>query len=275
MDYIQQKIDQWIKAGESETIVFKESLPPESAIAREFSALANTNGGALLVGVGGNGEVLGLGATEAAAAVKQLKQVADSMLQGAALVGLVPVAGRLVAYVAVQPAPAHLRPVVTSRGEAFVRIDRITTQLDTTASAVTSRRTVRVFVAMSFREEEDPALTDYWRAMRRAAEACDLPIEMFRIDLSEGDYEISQAIMDQIDSADVVLADFTLGSRNVYFELGYARGKGKRVLQTARTDAPREFDVRNWKTLLYRNATELEEKLKPALQAAYSAITAD
>jgi nucleoside 2-deoxyribosyltransferase len=80
--------------------------------------------------------------------------------------------------------------------------------------------------------------------------------------------------MDQIDWSDVVLADFTLGSRNVYFELGYARGKGKRILQTARTDAPREFDVRNWKTIVYRNATELEEKLKPAFQAAYVAVTA-
>lgn len=274
MDYIPQRIERWIKAGESETVVFKESLPPEHAIARDLAALANSKGGVLLIGVAANGDVPGLASSEATAAAKQLKQVADSLLHGAAMVGVVPVASHLVAYASVQPAPDHLKPIVTSRGEAYVRENAATVPLDTGGSIVASRRSVRVFVAMSFHEEEEPALTDYWRAMQRAAVACRLPIEMLRIDLAEGDYEISQAIMDEIDSADVILADFTLGSRNVYFELGYARGKGKRIVQTARSDAPREFDVRNWKTVLYRNATELEEKLKPALQAAYAAVTA-
>jgi hypothetical protein len=274
MDYISQRVERWIQAGESETVVFKESLPPEHAIARDLSALANSKGGVLLVGVSDDGNVPGLSPVEATSVANQLKQIADSLLQGAAMIGVVAIAGRLVTYASIQPAPEHLKPIVTSRGEAYIRQNAATIPLATVSAGVPPRHSVRVFVAMSFREEEDPALTDYWRAMQRAAVACELPIEMFRIDLSEGDYEISQSIMDEIDRADLVLADFTLGSRNVYFELGYARGKGKRVLQTARSDAPREFDVRNWRTILYRNATELEEKLKPALQSAYAAVTA-
>jgi len=60
----------------------------------------------------------------------------------------------------------------------------------------------------------------------------------------------------------------------VYFELGYARGcKNKQIVQTARKDTLLEFDVRNWRTEFYCNATELEEKLIPALQSAYARAT--
>lgn len=59
--------------------------------------------------------------------------------------------------------------------------------------------------------------------------------------------------------------------RNVYFELGYARGKGKVTIQLARRDTTLEFDVRNWRTSFYKNATELEEICLRALIAAYGA----
>jgi hypothetical protein len=45
---------------------------------------------------------------------------------------------------------------------------------------------IRVFVAMSFRFEEEPSLVDYFAAMRRAVAATKLPIELVRIDLFEG-----------------------------------------------------------------------------------------
>jgi nucleoside 2-deoxyribosyltransferase len=123
---------------------------------------------------------------------------------------------------------------------------------------------------MSFRAEEEPELVDYFEAMKRACLATKLPIELVRIDLVEGDYEISQKIMDEIDEADIVLADFTLSPANVYFELGYARGCKRRIIQTARRGAKLEFDARNWRTIFYRNATELEESLKSALNDAYA-----
>ena len=125
---------------------------------------------------------------------------------------------------------------------------------------------------MSFREAEEPALVDYWNAMQRAVTVTRLPIELRRIDLVEGDYEISQEVMNEIDEADIVLADFTLNARNVYFELGYARSAQKRIIQTARKETALEFDVRNWRTLFYRNATELESNLVGAFQAAYAAM---
>ena len=86
------------------------------------------------------------------------------------------------------------------------------------------------------------------------------------------DYEISQRVMDEINKADIVIADFTLSPANVYFELGYARGQGKQIIQTARKETRLEFDVRNWRTVFYRNATELEEKIVPELVEACTAL---
>jgi hypothetical protein len=127
---------------------------------------------------------------------------------------------------------------------------------------------------MSFRLEEEPALVDYSAAIKRAICATGLPLELVRIDLVDGDYEISQRIMDEIDRCEIVLADFTLSPPNVYFELGYARGrKTKQIIQTARKGTNLEFDVRNWRTEFYRNATELEEKLQPVLRNAYARAT--
>ena len=134
-------------------------------------------------------------------------------------------------------------------------------------------KNIIAFVAMSFRNEEEPALEDYFRAMQRAAQRTELPIELARIDLQEGDYEISQKIMSEIEKADIAIVDFTLNAQNVYFEIGFARGIRKRVIQCARKGTTLEFDVRNWRTVFYRNATELEEKLITELKAAYADVT--
>jgi nucleoside 2-deoxyribosyltransferase len=128
---------------------------------------------------------------------------------------------------------------------------------------------VRVFVAMSFREEEEPALVDYWQAMLRAAEQANREFSLMRLDYVAGDYEIVDRIYREIDAADLVIADFTLSSSNVYLELGYARGRGKRVIQTCRDDTRLEFDIRGRRTLRYRNATSLEEKLLRELDALH------
>lgn len=121
--------------------------------------------------------------------------------------------------------------------------------------------TIRVFVAMSFRQDEEPALVDYWQAMQRAANRASGKFEIRRIDKIHGDYMIIGRIYEEIDAADLVIADLTLTSANVYHELGYARGKGKQVVQTCRQGTDLEFDARGHKTLIYQNAATLEEEL--------------
>jgi nucleoside 2-deoxyribosyltransferase len=127
---------------------------------------------------------------------------------------------------------------------------------------------IQAFVAMSFREDDEPVLVDYWHAMLRAAKRARREFDLIRLIEIDGDYEIVDRIYKEIDSADLVIADLTLSSANVYFEIGYARGLRKRVIQTCRFDTQLEFDVRNRRTLIYRNATMLEHKLLQELDAA-------
>jgi hypothetical protein len=253
----------------------RRHLPPDPAVARVLSSFANTNGGILIVGADDEGDIFGLSEVEAQFVAERLNEIATSLLPGRHDISVVTVEGRKLVYVKVEPTPSELGFVSTARGKIYTRHDQEVVKLKPRhINVARTERTLTVFVAMSFREEEDPALIDYWAAMQRAAEGSGVPLLLLRIDLKEGDFEISQAILDAIDHADIVIADFTLSSRNVYFELGYARGTRKRLIQTARKDTVLDFDVRNWRTIFYRNATELEQKLCPALLAAYDELTA-
>ena len=127
---------------------------------------------------------------------------------------------------------------------------------------------IRIFVAMSFREHDAPTLVDYWHAMLRAAERARGAFNLVRLDEIDGDYEIVDRIYSEIDAAQLVIADLTLSSANVYLEIGYARGRRKRVIQTCRSGTRLEFDVRKRRTLIYQNATMLEQKLLHELDAA-------
>ena len=126
---------------------------------------------------------------------------------------------------------------------------------------------VRVFVAMSFQDLEEPTLVDYWYAMLRAAERARQEFKLVRLNEIEGGYEIVDRIYREIDAAHLMIADLTLSSANVYTEIGYALGRQKRVIQTCRSGTKLAFDVRNRRTLVYQNATTLEQKLLNELNA--------
>jgi hypothetical protein len=271
-----------IMGGESETVEFKSRLPKGDIIARILVSFANTEGGILLVGVSEDGKVIGILKEYVESTLYLLREISSSLLPYPIESGVVNIHGKHVIYAIVTKAPSHLSPVMTSHGEIYQRegpnIVRIMNEPPRAREAKFQRhlKNVIVFVAMSFRDEEEPALVDYYRAIERAVKATGLlGITLNRVDLVEGDYEISQRIMEEIDRADIVIADFTLNSRNVYFELGYARGIRKQIIQSARKGTELEFDIKTWRTLFYRNATEFEEKLIPALKTAFANVVAN
>jgi len=270
-----------IKTGESLTVEFKTRLPAADIISKVFAAFANSNGGILIVGVADDGSIVGLSQDETVAAINRLHNIASSLLPETVQLGSVEVQGRFLVYAVVQKVSSQYAPIMSARGEIYQRSGQSIVMIPGSALRVAMKDAIEkseikkgivAFVAMSFREEEEPSLTDYYKAMERSVIKCNLPITLRRMDLLDGDYEISQKIMEEIEKADIVISDFTLSSRNVYFELGYARGIGRRIIQTARKGTQLEFDVRSWRTLFYRNATELEEKLLPELQTAFMEI---
>lgn len=265
--------------GENEMVEFKTRLLNQNEIAKVLTAFANTNGGHLFIGVGDKSEITGLSEEEISATINRLTTICSSLFSFPFEVNSLSIQGRNIVHVLIEKAPKHLEPIATSNGEFYIRKgdENIRKTLETRmfsdgTSEIKPKGEIIGFVAMSFRDEEEPSLIDYYKAMLRAAERTKLPIKLTRIDLAEGDFEISQQIMVEIEKVNFVLADFTLNPHNVYFEVGFARGVKKQIIQTARKGTSLQFDVRNWKTLFYRNATELEETLIPKLKDIYKAL---
>jgi hypothetical protein len=264
------------RRGESQWVELKERLPQDRELARELAALANSDGGVLIVGVAENGQVAGWRLADADIAVRRMRETANHILPDLVHVGHGQVDEGWLTWAIVEPAD---EPVVTAEGTYWRRTSNRTQRTElpsqgliardpsTSSASLPGEGPIRVFVAMSFREEEEPALVDYWQAMLRAAERACREFKLIRLDEVEGDYDIVDRIYKEIDASHMVIADLTLSPPNVYLEIGYARGREKQVIQTCRYDTRLEFDVRGRRTLTYRNATTLEHKLLQELNA--------
>lgn len=270
-----EQIMSQISNGENEFTEFKLKLVDERTIGRLISGFANSKGGSIFFGVGDKGEIIGLTENEISIFIERLSRITSSILPIPATIEKFEIDNKNIAICQIPPLPEHLKPIRTASGEAYRRVGEATIKADDEKNkhiSFATKNEVLGFVAMSFRTEEEPALDDYYNAMLRAVENTKLPIKLLRIDLNEGDFEISQKIMDEIAKADFVVCDFTLNPHNVYFEVGYARAKDRRIIQTARKGTELQFDVRNWVTLFYRNATDLEKGLSPKIIDAYNEI---
>jgi hypothetical protein len=65
-----------------------------------------------------------------------------------------------------------------------------------------------------------------------------------------------------IRSARLVVCDLTFERPNVYFELGFARGIGKKVITIARKATTIHFDVKDWTCIFYSDSREVERDLR-------------
>jgi hypothetical protein len=262
--------------GEGQWVELKERLPQDRELARELASLANSGRGVLIVGAADNAEVAEWSPADADIAVHRMREIAKQVLPDLAHIGHGQVDNGWLAWAVVESAD---EPVVTAEGAYWRRASNrahraelpsqglIVRDPSASYASLPDEGPIRVFVAMSFREEEEPALVDYWQAMLRAAKQARREFKLIRLDEVEGDYDIVDRIYKEIDAAHIVIADLTLSPSNVYREIGYARGREKQIIQTYRYDTRLESDVRGRRTLTYRNATTLEHKLLRELDA--------
>ena len=113
-----------------------------------------------------------------------------------------------------------------------------------------------VFVIMAFRDDMEPI----FEGIREAGTAVGLTVK--RVKDMEGDYRITDQIVQMITSARFVVADLTHERPNVYFELGFARGLGKTVITIAREGTPVHFDVKDWTYISYIDSRLLERDMR-------------
>jgi len=121
------------------------------------------------------------------------------------------------------------------------------------------------FIAMSFDKRWDGL---YHSAIKPAI--CECGFKPIRIDESENNGKIDEAICDAIKNAQFVVADVSLtdGIRNanVYYECGLAHGGGIEVIFTCKKNDTNDelilpFDTRQYKFIFWQDLMELKEKL--------------
>jgi hypothetical protein len=104
----------------------------------------------------------------------------------------------------------------------------------------------RIFVAMPFSADFDDV---YHLGIKQA---CDkIGATCIRVDEQIFEGGILERIYREIDSSDLVIGEMSVHNPNVYYEIGYATGRRKKVVLIARTAANIPFDFRNLPHVLY------------------------
>ena len=77
------------------------------------------------------------------------------------------------------------------------------------------------------------------------------------------DTTINDAILAAIKKSKFTIADFTEHKHGVYFESGYALGRGQKVIYTCRQDeiGKAHFDTRNYPHIIWKDAEDLKKQL--------------
>ena len=112
-----------------------------------------------------------------------------------------------------------------------------------------------VFVVMTFREESD----DTYHTIERVCQSYGLRPD--RTDQDPTTERIYKRIVTGIQRAALVVADVTLGSVNVYYELGFAEALGKDLIVVAKEGTKLPFDTNDIPTMFFKDQTRLEREL--------------
>lgn len=124
-----------------------------------------------------------------------------------------------------------------------------------------------IFVIMSFNSKYD----EIYEAIKmggRISSQNNLIIE--RVSEHKGDYIITERIEKSINRAELIICDVSEKSPNVYYELGYARAKNKKILLTALHNTELPFDVRQYKTNFYKEPFHLQKIIAEELSDYYN-----
>ena len=118
-----------------------------------------------------------------------------------------------------------------------------------------------LFTVMPFHED----FHDVWvGGIQRAATGTGLtPI---RIDMITKSSEVTDDIVAAIDIAEVIVVDVTRNNPNVMFEFGFALARGKPHVVISQSTEFLTFDIKNVRTLIYRNTWQGIEVLHKELQ---------
>jgi len=124
--------------------------------------------------------------------------------------------------------------------------------------------TTQAFVAMWFDASTDEAWTD---GLHKGIAASGY--DPLRIDQTEHVNKICDEIIAQIRRSRFVVADYTGHRGGVYYEAGYAAGRGLIVIPTCRQDEMNKlhFDIRQYNCIDWQTPAELASRLQARIEA--------
>jgi nucleoside 2-deoxyribosyltransferase len=114
---------------------------------------------------------------------------------------------------------------------------------------------------MAFREESEDTFTAIKEVCKERG------LKWSRTDQDPTTNRVYQRIVSGIQRATFVIADVTIATLNVYYELGYAEALGKPVIVVAKDGTELPFDTRDIPTTLFRNQTRLKATLSERIDA--------
>ena len=89
-------------------------------------------------------------------------------------------------------------------------------------------------------------------------------IRAITADEIEHDGAITDRILDEIEASEFLIADVTYERPNVYYEIGHAHARSKRVILFRKKGTTLHFDVAHRNCPEYENTTELKDRLRNA-----------
>jgi nucleoside 2-deoxyribosyltransferase len=128
-----------------------------------------------------------------------------------------------------------------------------------------SKESKSVFVAMSFDSEMIQIYNDWIEPAIRESEF--QPYIVFN-EHTDSDVTINDAFLAGIKKAKFTIADFTNHKAGVYFEAGYALGRGHKVIYTCHEKQIKKahFDTRNYQHIVWKDGPDLKQKLMDKIE---------
>lgn len=123
----------------------------------------------------------------------------------------------------------------------------------------------KCFIAMSF----DPSTKEAREAIRKALKETGYEAVIIDEQIIDSERTINDEIIASLKKCKFCIADFSLHSKGVYFESGFALGQGKKVIYTcSKTEFENaHFDIRPLQHIIYETTDQLTKDLINKIEA--------
>ena len=118
---------------------------------------------------------------------------------------------------------------------------------------------------------DDTELDKTYKIIKNECKKVD--INAIRVDEIHSSAKVDVKVLEHIDDSEYIIVDLTYERPNVYYELGYAHGIGKKlenIILIAKSGTRLHFDIRNMSTIFYDNHNQLKIRLLKRLRAIKS-----